>query len=477
MLTLSLSALSSTTIEHLLLPTICLVFHLCLAYSLDPETTKKMIVPISKVYCFGKERKNEKTTCFVNFLLGEAWTIGIVNLILRDKANDVLPESFVLCQKNAALVVFLSSTFFTVFFTCAARYRQRNEKIKIINTAATIYFVTLSAYILQVTSLSLLQCVIATALTIWIFGGKNRETRFSPVLFLTPAIFMAGTTIVAGLIVCFDSSAKGVFIATSFTFLAILLQIREDLPPWFLPSKSKHSRQDVMKNKADKSGVPLSYYDAGGSERVSEEMAKVVQVGETRMSIWQGLKAMCLITLAGFAGRGETLSVPILVLHSMGFDLPGTLEAVSGDLRFIVLYCALSAMGAAYSYHDHCTRIEKWKSMRSKDSVMEWKCQPNKTASPESIELSRRLGTFNAGLAAVLGMATTLLHLHDANHTYLYFDISEYGLMWFIVSFVIFFCWIEAFAYVCMMLELDSLSLSHTHTYTPSGTRFIDSFI
>ena len=139
--------------------------------------------------------------------------------------------------------------------------------------------------------------------------------------------------------------------------------------------------------------------------------------------------------------------VPILVLHSVGIDLPGTFEAVSGDLRFVVLYCALSAIGAAYSYHDHCTRIETWKSMRPKESVIEWKCQPNKVASPESVRLSRYLGTFNAGLAAVLGMATSLLHLHG-KHTYLYFDVSEYGMAWFLLSFIVFFVWIEAFAYV-----------------------------
>ncbi len=85
--------------------------------------------------------------------------------------------------------------------------------------------------------------------------------------------------------------------------------------------------------------------------------------------------------------------------------------------------------------------------MRPKESVIEWKCQPNKVASPESVRLSRYLGTFNAGLAAVLGMATSLLHLHG-KHTYLYFDVSEYGMAWFLLSFIVFFVWIEAFAYV-----------------------------
>ncbi len=112
-----------------------------------------------------------------------------------------------------------------------------------------------NGYILQVTSMSLLQCVIATTATIWIFLRKQREMRFSPVLFLTPSIFMACTTITAGSIVHFDSSVKGVAIATSITVLALLIQIRNDLPTWFFPSSSKHSREDVMKNKADEHGV------------------------------------------------------------------------------------------------------------------------------------------------------------------------------------------------------------------------------
>ncbi len=35
----------------------------------------------------------------------------------------------------------------------------------------------------------------------------------------------------------------------------------------------------------------------------------MVKVGETRMKMWEGLKTLSLITLAGFAGRGETLAV------------------------------------------------------------------------------------------------------------------------------------------------------------------------
>ena len=121
---------------------------------------------------------------------------------------------------------------------------------------------------------------------------------------------MACTTITAGSIVHFDSSVKGVALATSITVLALLVQIRNDLPTWFFPSSSKHSREDVMKNKADEHGVPLSYYDAAGAEREDETSGKsVVKVGETRMKMWEGLKTLSLITLAGFAGRGETLAV------------------------------------------------------------------------------------------------------------------------------------------------------------------------
>ena len=164
---LSLSAITKDSTNHsLILPTLCLIFHVCLAYSIDSATTLRMILPVSEnVFCFGKER-NSKTIKIVNYVFGEIWTIGIMNLILKDKTDSVMPESFVVSQKCAALIVrgffftffthanakkntqvFLCSTYFTAFFACAARYRVGASKRKMINTAATIYFVTLSAYV------------------------------------------------------------------------------------------------------------------------------------------------------------------------------------------------------------------------------------------------------------------------------------------------------------------------------------------
>ena len=106
MLTIISTAITKDSTNHsLILPTLCLIFHICLAYSLDPATTRRMILPISEnVFCFGKER-NSKTIKIINYIFGEIWTIGIMNLILKDKTDSVMPESFVLSQKCAALIV------------------------------------------------------------------------------------------------------------------------------------------------------------------------------------------------------------------------------------------------------------------------------------------------------------------------------------------------------------------------------------
>ncbi len=106
MLTLISTAITKDSTNHsLILPTLCLIFHICLAYSLDPATTRRMILPISEnVFCFGKER-NSKTIKIINYIFGEIWTIGIMNLILKDNTDSVMPESFVLSQKCAALIV------------------------------------------------------------------------------------------------------------------------------------------------------------------------------------------------------------------------------------------------------------------------------------------------------------------------------------------------------------------------------------
>ena len=114
---LSLSAITKDSTNHsLILPTLCLIFHVCLAYSIDSATTLRMILPVSEnVFCFGKER-NSKTIKIVNYVFGEIWTIGIMNLILKDKTDSVMPESFVVSQKCAALIV---RGFFFTFFTHA----------------------------------------------------------------------------------------------------------------------------------------------------------------------------------------------------------------------------------------------------------------------------------------------------------------------------------------------------------------------
>ena len=223
------------------------------------------------------------------------------------------------------------------------------------------------------------------------------------------------------------------------------------LIPW-LPCLATHSRAKAIKGEADEYGIPLEYYDCGGVMLPAEkESGRIIpkEVGGTRYSPVQMATYFFSVLAAGLAGRGEIFSIPILLLHSVDIDLPGLFEAVSGEWKCVVGYLAFSAIGASYSYYHHCSAIEKWKSLQKSDtnSLKEWKCQPKNTSSEENKRFARYLGTFNAGFAAILGMATSLMHLHG-QHTLLYFDVSEHGILWYLASFVVFFAWIECFAYM-----------------------------
>jgi len=77
----------------------------------------------------------------------------------------------------------------------------------------------------------------------------------------------------------------------------------------------------------------------------------------------------------------------------------------------------------------------------------DWKCQPNiKPVTDEIYKQSVYLGSFNAGCAAVYGTATTILKIHYG-WTKMYWDVNDYGILWYLLSWPVFFAWVEIFAY------------------------------
>jgi len=207
-------------------------------------------------------------------------------------------------------------------------------------------------------------------------------------------------------------------------------------PLW--PAYSTHTRESALCRGSDTKGTPLDYFDAGGvvvNEISSNEIVQA-QVGSTRISTWDSMRTfLCLLT-CGLACRGELSAVPLLMLRSY-----------VGEWKFghfgAVLYLVCSALGASYTYYRHCSEIERWKETRPIGTEKEWKCQPGRQLDEDRRRWARKLGTFNAGLAAVLGSATMLFR----DRTKLYFDVAEYGIVWYLATYVIFFVWIEFFAY------------------------------
>ena len=151
---------------------------------------------------------------------------------------------------------------------------------------------------------------------------------------------------------------------------------------------------------------------------------------------------------AALAARADLIGILWLTLHSAGLAPVALLEMAHGHAPLLTFaYVAISFCGAAFGYYRHCSAIEAWCDAQPAGSAEQWKVQPQAIASQSSRTLSRRLGTFNAGCAAVYGTASTLAALHGGFGIKLYFSISEHGMLWYLLTWPLFFCWIELFAW------------------------------
>ena len=223
----------------------------------------------------------------------------------------------------------------------------------------------------------------------------------------------------------------------------------------FLPGVARPATKGDR--EGDFRGIPTKYYDNGSASERSGGVSP-------RLHVWHHLlKLLGGALLAVFAGRTDLIGAVILTLHSAGLTPPGLLSAAHGHASLVVLFLVLSFLGAGYGYYAHCSAIEAWCDAQPKGSEAEWKIQPAAVASADSRGLARRLGTFNAACAAVYGTASSLAALRGGLGVKLYFDICEHGLLYYLFTWPLFFCYVEAFAYTLHRCFHHKILYKHFH--------------
>ncbi|KAL1500707.1 hypothetical protein AB1Y20_013354 [Prymnesium parvum] len=425
-----------------------------LAAVMDAHTLRLMFFPggqSSKVFCFGEER--EKGFRFSNYVISLSFLWGMLHVLSLD---GVLPSALVLRHSELpAIVAFLSFTYLCSFFALAVEHNARKRASAPSARHAWLkLLLPLLYYLVECgTFLSHAPALLPTIIcaTLVLSASVAAHDMRAPVDALTGAqLLLPALVTLANSLIIFTCQTAGVSMATSLTLLlgvyaysnSVARVLRRTLgrlaalvPPPLLPACGRGGGGEAC----DGAGVPLKYYDCGAC-RLNESAPRAHALAHS-------VRFCVTVTAAGLAGRGEVLSSALLVLRSLGVDAPGALEAASGHGLWVALYLLLSFVLAAYGYYAHCSAIEAWCDAQPAGTEEAWKLQPHRHASAESRRLSMRLGTFNAGCAAVYGTATTLLHLHGGYGTRLYFAIADYGMLWYLASWPIFFAWVELFAY------------------------------
>ncbi|XP_041485003.1 delta(7)-sterol-C5(6)-desaturase-like [Lytechinus variegatus] len=151
--------------------------------------------------------------------------------------------------------------------------------------------------------------------------------------------------------------------------------------------------------------------------------------------LWYGESLIPGATLPGLdRGRenGSTVETENLLeryhMQGVGFYI---LQSLLGG--FVILY----GVGGWLKWYFYIQR---------RDRAAEWKCQPDRFLTPEDDRLEFRLGSMNMAIGSVLsGILVT--YINNGGETKLYYNISDYGWMYFLLSIPVNYVYNEAAAY------------------------------
>ena len=136
------------------------------------------------------------------------------------------------------------------------------------------------------------------------------------------------------------------------------------------------------------------------------------------------------VMITGLAARGDLIAYALLLLRGAGGPQVSEWVTELCNSPFAIgAWVVFSTYMAAQTYYTHCKSINEAYYRDRRDESQQWKCQPEKFMTPERELEEMRLGTFNSGVATLLGMITPILSLIGSEHPkcYLYFDAAQYG--------------------------------------------------
>jgi lathosterol oxidase len=141
-------------------------------------------------------------------------------------------------------------------------------------------------------------------------------------------------------------------------------------------------------------------------------------------------------------------------------DLNGRDWHLNGLLYFIVTAQILSFI----MYFSLCGTLQWYFYISRRDRNGEWKCQPGKFLSPSQEANEILIGCFNA-FTANCGSAILACYLYNGGETKLYFNISDYGWIYFVISFPLLFLYSEAVSYYLHRLMHKPFLYKHLHKW------------
>lgn len=115
-------------------------------------------------------------------------------------------------------------------------------------------------------------------------------------------------------------------------------------------------------------------------------------------------------------------------------------------------------------YFSVCGTLQIYYYINRRDRSGEWKCQPGKFLTPSKEMHEILIGSFNT-FTANCSSAVLTCYLYNGGETMLYFNVSDYGWLYFIISLPLLFLYEEAAAYYLHRLMHRPFLYKHLHKW------------
>jgi lathosterol oxidase len=140
--------------------------------------------------------------------------------------------------------------------------------------------------------------------------------------------------------------------------------------------------------------------------------------------------------------------------------IPSQNWSLNGLTYFLIIAQSFSFL----IYFSLCGTLQLHYYVNQRDRSGEWKCQPGKFLSPSQEANEILIGSFNT-FTANCGSAILACYLYNGGETMLYFNVSDYGWIYFVLSIPLLFLYEEASAYYLHRLMHKPFLYKHLHKW------------